>query len=53
MIDQKRKVKFENKIIKELIFRYFNIRNFGISKYRSFYISTFKILTPTRIFNNV
>ena len=36
-----------NKTIDQLIFRYFNIRNFEISKYRSFYISSFQILTPT------
>ena len=40
--------KLENKIIEQLIFLYFNIRNFEISKYRSFYISSFQILTPTR-----
>ena len=40
------KKKFENKDIEWLIFRYFNIRNFEISKYRSFYISSFQILTP-------
>ena len=31
-----------------LIFCYFNIRNFKITKYRSFYISSFQIFTPTR-----
>ena len=40
------KKKFENKIIAKLIFLYFNIRNIKISKYRSFYISSFQILTP-------
>ena len=45
----KNEKKFENKIIEELIFLYFNISNFEISKYRSFYISSFKILTPTHI----
>ena len=34
-------------MIEYLIFRYFNIRNFEISKYRSFYISSVQILTPT------
>ena len=29
------------------MFRYFNIRNSKISKYRSFYISSFQNLTPT------
>ena len=29
------------------MFRYSNIRSFDISKYRSFYISSFQILTPT------
>ena len=28
--------KFENKTIEKFIFRYFNIRNFEISKYRLF-----------------
>ena len=28
------------------MFRYFNIRNFEIPEYRSFYIWTFKILSP-------
>ena len=49
MISKKWKKKFENKIIDRLIFLYFNIRNFEISKYRSFYISSFEILTPTPI----
>ena len=40
--------KFENKIIEKLIFLHFNIRNFEISKYRSFYILSFQILTLTR-----
>ena len=40
--------KYDNKTIEKLIFRYFNIRNFEISKFQSFYISSFKILTPTR-----
>ena len=34
--------KYDNKTIGKLIFRYFNIRNFEISKCQSF-----KILTPT------
>ena len=38
---------YDNKTIEKLIFRYFNIRNFEISKFQSFYISSFKILTPT------
>ena len=41
MISKKWKIKFENKIVELLIFRYFNIRNIEISKYRSFYISSF------------
>ena len=40
--------KFDNKTIEYLIFRYFNVRNFEISKCQSSYISSFKILTPTR-----
>ena len=40
--------KYDNKTIEKLILRYFNIRNFEISKFPSFYISSFKILTPTR-----
>ena len=40
--------KYDNKTIEKLIFRYFNIRNFEISKFQSFYISSFKMLTPTR-----
>ena len=47
MISKKWKIKFENKMIESLIFRYFNIRNFEISKYLSFYISLFQILTLT------
>ena len=35
--------------MEKLIFRYFNIRNFEIPKYWSFYISSFQILTPTRL----
>ena len=31
MISKKWKIKFENKTIEQLIFRYFNIRNFKIS----------------------
>ena len=31
----------------KLMFRYFTIRNSQISRYRSFYISSFKILIPT------
>ena len=38
--------------MEQLIFCYFNIRNFEISKYRSFYMSPFQILTPTRKINN-
>ena len=44
MISNKWKIKFENNIIEKLILRYFNIRNFEISKYWSF-----QILTPTHI----
>ena len=40
--------KYDNKTIEKLIFRYLNIRNFEISKFQSFYSSSFKILTPTR-----
>ena len=29
--------------------RYFNIRDFEISKYRPFYIWSFQMLTPTRV----
>ena len=50
MISKEWKIKFENKTIAELIFLCFNIRNFEISKYRSFYISSFQILTSTRNF---
>ena len=46
MISKIWKIKFEKKIIEWLIFRYFNIYNFVISKYQSFYISSFQILTP-------
>ena len=44
------KKKFENKIIELLIFLNFNIRNVKITKYRSFYISSFQILTPTQLY---
>ena len=47
MISKKWKIKFENKIIEQLIFSYFNIRNFEKSTYCSFYISSFQILNPT------
>ena len=40
--------KYDNKTIEKLIFRYFDIRNFEISKFQSFYIPSFKILNPTR-----
>ena len=46
------------KYYRKLIFRYFNIRNFKIPKYRSFDISSFQILTPAQsyvtsfLFNN-
>ena len=43
------KTKFENKTIEQLISRYFNIRNFLISKYWSFYVSSFDIFLPTSI----
>ena len=39
---------FEIKIIEWLIFRYFNISNFGIPEDWSFYISFFQILTRIR-----
>ena len=35
--------------MEELKFRYFNICNFEIPKYRLFYISSIEILNPTRI----
>ena len=38
---------FENKKIEWLIFFSFNVRNFEIPNYRSFYIRLFQILTPT------
>ena len=43
------KKKIVNKIIEQLIFRYFNIRNFDILEYGSFYIWSFQILHPTLI----
>ena len=46
-MSKKFKKKFENKIIEWLIFLYFNFRNFEISKYRLFYISSLQILTPS------
>ena len=46
-IISKKMKKCDNKTIEKLIFRYFNIRNFEISKFQSFCISSFKILTPT------
>ena len=49
MIPKKWKIEFENKIVEQLIFRYFNIHNFEISKYRSFCISSFQILIPTQL----
>ena len=49
MISEKWKIQFENKTIKQLIFRYFNIRTFKISKYLWFYISSLQILTPTQL----
>ena len=45
------KNKFINKIIERLIFRYFNIRNFKIPEYESFYISSFQILYSIQFFN--
>ena len=39
--------KYDDKTIEKLIFRYFNNRNFEISKFQSFYILSLKILTPT------
>ena len=47
IVSKEYKKKFENKMIEWFIFLHFNIRNFEISKYRSFYISSFQILTPT------
>ena len=47
IISKEWKTKFDNKTIEKLIFRYFNIRNFEISKCQSFYISSLKILTPS------
>ena len=46
-IISKKMKNYGNKTIEKLIFRYFNICNFEISKFQSFYISSFKILTPT------
>ena len=43
------KIKFTNKIIEWLIFRYFSIRDFEIPEYQSFHIWSFKILYPTRL----
>ena len=40
--------KINSKIKLSKIFRYFNIRNFEIPKYWSFYILLFQILTPTQ-----
>ena len=37
------------KLSKKLIFHHFDIRNFEISKRRSFYISSFQIFTPTPV----
>ena len=48
MISKIQKIKFKNKIIELFIFRYFNIRNFEISKYQSFYVSSLQILTATQ-----
>ena len=48
MISKTWKIKLKNKIIEKLIFRYFYICNSEISKYRSFYISLFQILTLTQ-----
>ena len=47
-IISKKMKKYDNNTIEKLIFRYFNIRNFEISKFQSFYISSSKILTPTQ-----
>ena len=44
------KKKIENKIIEQIIFLYLIVRNFKISKYWSFYITSFQILTPTQFF---
>ena len=44
---------FVNKIMKQLIFRYFNIRNFDILEYRSFYIWSFQILYPIQNCENI
>ena len=49
MIFKKWKIKFENKIIEQLIYRHFNIRNYEISKYRPFYISSYQISTRTQV----
>ena len=45
--------KYDNKTIGKLIFRYSNIRNFEISTFQSFYISSFKILTPAQEIQNI
>ena len=47
---EKFKNKFKNITTEYHTFRYFDIRNFEIPKYWSFYISSFQILTPTLIF---
>ena len=49
----KKWIKFENKIIEQRICRYFNISNFKISKYCSFYISLFQILIRIHFFHMV
>ena len=49
IISKNKNKKFEDKTI----FRYFNIRNFKIPKYRSFYISSFQILNPTPACNEL
>ena len=41
--------KYDNKTIEKLIFRYFNVRNIEISKFHSFYIASFKILSSTYV----
>ena len=40
--------KINSKMKLSNIFRYFNIRNFKILKYWSFYISSLQIFTPTQ-----
>ena len=44
-----KKNKFDNETIEYFIFRHFNIHNFEVLEYISFYISSFQILAPTPV----